>query len=78
VTRRQTPAANVICLIAGMAIGAILAPLASARHHHATLIQLGVFSVIGVLIAAAYRVIGSRLSMERSSRVAREFDTVFE
>jgi hypothetical protein len=78
VTRRRTPASGAICVIAGAAIGAILAPLVSPRHHGATLIQLAVFTATGVLIATAYLIIGNRLSKDSASRVSGGYDRVFE
>jgi hypothetical protein len=78
VTRRQTPAAGLICVIAGVAIGAVLAPLGSPRHHGASLMQLAVFSAIGALVAVAYLIIGNRFSKDTASSINPGFDTVFQ
>lgn len=78
VTRRRTPAAGVICVIAGVAIGAILAPMASTRHHDASLGQLAVFATTGMFIAIAYVVIGNRLSRDVAAGVSRGLATAFE
>ena len=64
VTRRGTVAANWICILAGAAMGIILAPLASPKLHGTTLLQLAAFAVAGAAIAASYLVIANRLSRD--------------
>lgn len=78
VTRRRTPAARMICMIAGVTIGVILAPMASPHHHGASLGQLAVFATTGVFIAIAYLTIGNRLSRDAATRVSRGLATAFE
>jgi len=62
VTRRGTPAAHIICLLAGFTLGVIVAPLASPDLHGATALQLAVFALTGAAVSACYLLIANRLS----------------
>jgi hypothetical protein len=62
VTRRRTPASDVVCLIAGATGGIVLAPLASSRMQGASLRQILLFAAIGTALALIYLVVAARLS----------------
>ena len=67
VTRKGNAASSAICLIGGATAGIVLAPLASARMHGASLKQILFFAATGAALAMIYLVIVRRIGREPSA-----------